>query len=72
MIIGTCNIYNIIVLILMYVTPGGSVVFLSAISALVEREQALMGHWVDARSARHLPEPQSQSLALSSLETAAR
>ena len=46
--------------------------FFSAIVALVERAQALMGHWVETRSARQLPEPQSQSLALPSLETAAK
>ena len=46
--------------------------FFSAIIALVERAQALIGNWMETRSARQLPEPQSQSLALPSLDTAAK
>ena len=48
----------------------GSVVFFSPIAALVVMSQALIGHWVEAKSAMQLPEPQSHSLAVPSLDTA--
>lgn len=45
--------------------------FFSAIAALDARAQELIGHLSETKSVMQLPEPQSHSLPVPSLETAA-
>ena len=45
--------------------------FFSAMAVLLVRAQPLIGHSVVAKVAMQLPDPQSHSLAVPSLETAA-